>query len=142
MVQEENGNKAGNNDRYKRERGHQRGPQIQLMKASEAIERASGSPRRGHLREKGSQRQLGRPQALWRASDAAERASEAAERASEAAERASEAAERALEVAEKASEAVESALKAADRITRIVGRALEATGRTFRKQKKKRNEKS
>ena len=31
--------------------------------------------------------------------------------------------------------------EAADRITRIVGRALEATGRTFRKQKKKRNKK-
>ena len=44
-------------------------------------------------------------------------------------------------MAEKASEAVESALKAAGRITSIVGRALEATGKTYRKQNKKRNKK-
>ena len=55
-----------------------------------------------------SQRQLGGPQAPWRASNAAERASEAAGRASEAAERASV-------VTEKASEAAERA----DRITKV-----------------------
>ena len=43
MVQVENGKKTRNNDRYKRERGHQMGPQIQLTKASEAIEKASGT---------------------------------------------------------------------------------------------------
>ena len=50
-MQVENGNKAGNNDRYKRERGHQRGPQIQLKKASEAIERASGTSERERVSE-------------------------------------------------------------------------------------------
>ena len=56
----------------------------------------------GHLRERGSHRQLGKPQALWRASDAAGRVSDTAERASEADGRVSEGAERALEAAEKA----------------------------------------
>ena len=48
MVQVENGNQSGNNDHFKRERerGHQRGPQIQLKKASEAIEKASGTSER------------------------------------------------------------------------------------------------
>ena len=39
MVQVKNGNKAGNNDCYKRERGHERGHQIQLKKGSNALEK-------------------------------------------------------------------------------------------------------
>ena len=60
----------------KGERGHQRGPQIQLGRASEAFKRTDGLRR-------------------WRASDAAEKASEAAGRASKGAERASQLAEKA-----------------------------------------------
>ena len=50
MVQVKNGSKAGNNNRFKRDRGHQRGPQIQLKKASEVIERALGTSGRESLR--------------------------------------------------------------------------------------------
>ena len=81
-----------------------------------------------------SQRQLGGPQAPWRASNAAERASEAAGRASEAAERASEAAERASVVTEKASEAAERA----DRITKVSGRA--SVGRSLGERNRNKNE--
>ena len=39
MVQVKNGNKAGNNDCYKSERGQERGHQIQLKKVSNALEK-------------------------------------------------------------------------------------------------------
>ena len=76
MAQVENGNKEGNNDSYKREREGIKG-------VSDSV----GESLRGNWKNvkdiwaSGSQRQLGGPQAPWRASNAAERAPEAAEEA-------------------------------------------------------------
>ena len=106
----ENGNKAGNNDHYKTGREGVKGGR--KFSWGEPERQLKGP--KGHRRQRGSQRQMGAPQAPWRASDAAEKASDAAERASEAAKRVSE-------VAEKASVAAERASKAADWITKVAG---------------------
>ena len=129
MTQVENGNRAGNNDHYKTGREGVKGGR--KFSWGEPDRKLKGP--KGHLRQRGSQRQMGAPPAPWRASDAAERASDAAERASEAAERASEVGENSLEATERAS-------KAADRITKLAGRALKAAVRALGEQNGNKNE--